>query len=157
MSLHTLQRQQFLPIEIQTAWGFFSSPGNLNKITPPNMGFDILSGFNEREKMYPGMIIEYHVSPFAGLKLHWVTEITHVQEPYYFVDEQRHGPYALWHHRHLFKEVEGGVLMTDIVCYRPPLGALGDIMNTLVIRKKVESIFAHRKNVLEAIFPGGKQ
>jgi ligand-binding SRPBCC domain-containing protein len=102
--------------------------------------------------MYAGMIIEYHVSPLAGVNLHWVTEITHVEEPNYFVDEQRKGPYTLWHHRHFFKEVPGGVIMKDIVCYQLPMGIIGNWMNTLLVRKKVTAIFDHRKLVLEKIF-----
>ncbi len=115
------------------------------------MGFDILSGF-DGEKMYPGMIINYIVRPLFCLPMNWTTEITHVVEPHYFVDEQRFGPYAFWHHKHFLKEIDGGVEMEDIVHYKVPFGPVGKIVNALVVRKKVEEIFRYREKVLKEMF-----
>ena len=123
-SLHT---EQFIPISLQEAWDFFSSPANLAKITPEKMGFNIISK-HHGPKMYPGQIIEYTVKPLLGIPLYWMTEITHVKEGVYFVDEQRFGPYTMWHHQHHFTEVKGGVKMEDIVHYKIPLGFLGGIL-----------------------------
>ena len=115
------------------------------------MGFDVITS-DLPEKMYAGMIIAYHVRPLFGIKTTWVTEITHVNEFKYFVDEQRFGPYTMWHHQHLIEPVEGGILMTDIIDYQPPMGFLGAIANKLVIRKTLKEIFAFRKIKLEAYF-----
>ena len=116
------------------------------------MGFDITSG-NLPEKMYPGMIISYKVRPLLGIPMTWVTEITHVVEKKYFVDEQRVGPYALWHHQHFIEPYENGVMMRDIISYRPPLGFLGSIANALFIRKQLEGIFKYREAALRMRFP----
>ncbi len=150
--LHTLQTKQFLKADIHTLWDFMSSPKNLAKITPEYMGFHILSNEADIAKMYAGQIIEYYVTPVAGIKMHWVTEITHVEHLHYFVDEQRFGPYKLWHHKHFLKEVEGGVEMIDIVHYKIPFGFLGKIANTLFIKKKLNEIFNHRFKTLEKMF-----
>lgn len=149
MSCYSLTRTQRLPIDIPTAWDFFSSPYNLQAITPAYMNFRIL---NEVGRMYAGQIITYKVSPVAGIPLFWMTEITHVREGEYFVDEQRKGPYAMWHHQHFFKPIPDGVEMTDIVNYELPLGILGDIAHAIFVKKQVESIFEHRHRVLEERF-----
>jgi ligand-binding SRPBCC domain-containing protein len=141
--VYTLQTEQFIPISLAEAWDFFSSPANLAKITPEHMGFNIISK-HHGEKMYAGQIIEYTVKPLMGIPLYWMTEITHVQEGTYFVDEQRFGPYIMWHHQHHFKEVSGGVVMTDIVHYKIPLGFLGDIANWLFVKKQLQGIFDFR-------------
>jgi len=148
MAFYQLHRKQFLSVPAEKLWDFISSPGNLKKITPPDMGFDITSP-ELPDKMYAGMIISYRVSPFVGLNTTWVTEITHVEEMRYFVDEQRVGPYAMWHHQHILEQQEGGVMMTDIVTYRPPFGILGRIANTLLIRRRLDQIFAYREKVME--------
>lgn len=159
MSLHILNTTQRLPISISKAWDFLSSPENLSEITPGNMGFKITNGYNESttdktvfSKMYPGMIIAYIVKPMLNIPVKWVTEITHVQEPNYFVDEQRFGPYKFWHHKHFLKEIQGGVEMTDIVHYKIPLGPIGDLLNILFIKKKLAHIFEYRYNKLEKLF-----
>jgi len=144
-SMHILETQQNLPISLKEAWDFFSSPGNLKEITPAHMSFEITSGYKKGDKMYPGMIITYIVKPVLKISMNWVTEITHVQEPDYFVDEQRFGPYALWHHKHFFKEIEGGVQMTDIIHYKIPMGLIGKLANQLYI-------FKHRHHRLEELF-----
>jgi ligand-binding SRPBCC domain-containing protein len=151
MKIYNLKRTQFLPISIKEAWEFFSSPANLSKITPGHMGFKILY-MSGGPKMYPGQVIRYIVYGLPGIPMNWMTEITHVQEPNYFVDEQRFGPYALWHHQHHFKEVEGGVEMTDEVNYAIPLGFLGRLANWLFVAREVNRIFDHRYNVLESYF-----
>lgn len=152
MKTYQLTYEQKLPITLEQAWDFFSSPINLAKITPDHMGFIITSNFKEGQKMYPGMIITYKVSPLLGLKLDWMTEITHVKEGEYFVDEQRFGPYALWHHQHHFKEIPGGVLMTDIINYAIPMGFLGRIANSVLVAKEVQGIFDYREIAVEKLF-----
>jgi ligand-binding SRPBCC domain-containing protein len=151
MPVYTLHQTLTIPSTIDKVWDFISSPGNLKKITPEYMGFDVATK-NLPEKMYPGMIISYKVSPFLGIKMTWVTEITQVSELKYFVDEQRVGPYKMWHHQHFIEPVEGGVLMTDIVDYQPPLGFLGAIANQLVIKSQLNEIFSYRTRQLEAYF-----
>jgi ligand-binding SRPBCC domain-containing protein len=148
MPLYQIYKTQKIPASIDEVWDFIASPGNLKEITPPYMGF-IIKSKNANEKMYAGMIITYKVSPLAGIKLNWVTEITQVKEKDYFVDEQRIGPYKMWHHQHKIEAIEGGVLMTDIVSYQPPFGILGALANTLIIRRKLENIFDFRTNTLE--------
>lgn len=155
MALHQLKRKQILPISLEQAWEFFSSPFNLAQITPPDMGFKVKL-VRPEDKMYPGMIIAYRVSPLLHIPMGWVTEITHVQEPYYFVDEQRFGPYSLWHHQHHFRELQEGVEMTDIVSYKIPFGILGDLANALFVRKRLEYIFDYRYQTLERMFPSKK-
>lgn len=149
--LHTLHTKQFLKSNLTTVWDFMSSPSNLARITPAYMGFHILSDIKDT-KMYPGQIIEYYVTPVAGIKMHWVTEITHVKDLGYFVDEQRFGPYSFWHHKHFLKEVPGGVEMTDVLHYKVPFGILGKIVNSLFVKKKIKEIFDYRFHKLEEIF-----
>lgn len=151
MKVYNLKRTQVLPISLAEAWQFFSTPKNLQKITPPHMGFKIryLSG---GEKMYAGQLILYKINIFPGIPVDWATEIAHVVEPYYFVDEQRFGPYALWHHQHHFRQMTDGVEMTDEVNYAIPLGFLGRMANSLFVRRQVEAIFDHRHQVLENYF-----
>lgn len=151
MAFYQLHTSQKIPATIQEVWDFISSPKNLKKITPPYMGFDITSK-DLPEKMYPGMIISYKVSPVAGVKMNWVTEITHIKELEFFVDEQRAGPYSMWHHQHRIEPVEGGVLMTDIISYRPPFGFLGALANALFIRRQLKGIFDYRTKAVERIF-----
>jgi ligand-binding SRPBCC domain-containing protein len=151
MKLYTLYREQKLNIDIKTAWEFFSSPENLKTITPPYMGFEITSKHSQ-EKMFAGMIISYVVKPLINLPFTWVTEITHVKEKEYFVDEQRFGPYKLWHHLHRFKIVDNKLVMIDLVNYVISFGIIGRIAHKLFIRKKIEEIFDYRKNILEDKF-----
>lgn len=151
MAFYQFKKTQKIPTDIDQVWDFISSPKNLKKITPEYMGFDIT--FTDLpDKMYPGMIISYKVSPVAGVKTTWVTEITQVREKKYFVDEQRIGPYAMWHHEHIIEPIENGVLMTDIVSYQPPFGFLGSIANKLLIKKKLKEIFDYRTKAVIEIF-----
>jgi len=151
MKIYTKKYKTIIPISIDEAWDFFSSPKNLAVITPPHMGFNITSEFNG-EKMYPGLLITYKVSPLFGLKMDWCTEITHVLDKQYFVDEQRFGPYAMWHHQHHFKVIEGGVEMTDIIDYAVPFGVLGRMMNTILISNEIEKIFTFREAKIKELF-----
>jgi ligand-binding SRPBCC domain-containing protein len=151
MGFYQLYKTQKVPATIEQVWDFISSPANLKKITPEYMGFNITSKMLS-EKMYPGMIISYKVSPVFGIKMTWVTEITHVKEKEYFVDEQRVGPYSMWHHEHKIEPIEGGVLMTDIVSYKPPLGILGSIANYILIKKQLQEIFDYRTVAVEKMF-----
>jgi ligand-binding SRPBCC domain-containing protein len=155
MKIYNLKRTQFLPISIETAWEFFSNPANLSKITPEHMGFKILY-MSGGPKMYPGQIIRYVIRVLPGIPMSWTTEITHVHEPHYFIDEQRFGPYALWHHQHHFREVDGGVEMTDEVNYAIPFGPLGRLANRLFVEREVNRIFEHRYSVLEKFFSDKK-
>lgn len=150
MKIYQLHSLQKLPISIEEAWDFLSSPKNLKTITPDYMGFDILSGADK--KMYPGQIIEYIVKPVLGIPNKWVTEITHVIENKYFVDEQRFGPYALWHHKHFLKEVPGGVEMEDIIHYKLPFGIFGQLIHPILVKPKLEEIFEFRKQKLIQLF-----
>ncbi len=144
---YSLKTVQHLPIDIKQAWEFFSNPANLQQITPSQLGFSIISS-HHGVKMYAGQIIEYKVKPVLGIPLYWMTEITHVEDRKYFIDEQRFGPYALWHHQHHFKEVENGVEMTDIVHYKLPLGILGRIAHELFVKKQLKEIFDYRYKVV---------
>ena len=149
--LFKLESKQFLPISIDEAWAFFSSPKNLKKITPEHMGFHITS--ENKKDMYPGMLITYIVTPVLGIKMRWCTEITQVEDKKYFIDEQRFGPYNMWHHEHHFKEVDGGVEMTDIIHYGIPLGILGQIANNLFVKKQLKDIFAYRAKIVNELWP----
>ena len=151
MKIYTQIFKQNVPISIEKAWDFFSSPKNLAKITPEHMGFIITSNYND-EKMYPGMLITYKVSPLLGIQLDWCTEITHVVDHKYFVDEQRFGPYAMWHHQHHFKEIDGGVEMIDIVNYAIPFGFIGRIANSILVESEVKKIFDYRTVKIDEFF-----
>ncbi|MEQ6123404.1 SRPBCC family protein [Pseudotenacibaculum sp. MALMAid0570] len=150
MKIYRLHKKQSLPISIDEAWAFLSSPANLKTITPSYMSFDILSGADR--PMYPGQIIQYIVTPVMGIKTKWVTEITHVVDRKYFVDEQRFGPYALWHHKHFIKEIDGGVEMEDIIDYKVPLGFLGRMIHPFIVKPKLEEIFNYRQKKLIELF-----
>jgi len=148
--MYTIERVQKVPISLQQAWDFFQNPANLATITPDSMGFDIRS--EVPAEMYPGLFIHYKVSPLLGIKMNWTTEITHVNAPHYFVDEQRVGPYAIWHHEHHFKEIDGGVEMLDRVNYKVPFGILGKIAHPIVVKSKLEEIFDYRVRKVEELF-----
>jgi ligand-binding SRPBCC domain-containing protein len=149
--VYSIKTVQKIPISIDQAWDFFSRPDNLKHITPPQLGFEIISK-HHGEKMYPGQIIEYTVKPILGIPLYWMTEITHVQDKQFFIDEQRFGPYSLWHHQHHFKEIEGGVEMTDIVHYKLPFWFLGDIAQVVMVKKQLKGIFDFRVDAVEQKF-----
>ena len=148
--VYRLSSKQKLPITIDEAWDFLSSPKNLKTITPDYMSFDILSGADK--PMFAGQIIQYIVTPVLGIKTNWVTEITHVIDKQYFVDEQRFGPYALWHHKHFIKEIDGGVEMEDIIDYKVPFGFLGRLVHPILVKPKLTEIFNYRtKKLIELV------
>ena len=147
MSSYALKKVQRIPIRIDEAWDFFSSPDNLKVITPKYMNFRVLSN-SDSEKMFAGQIITYRVSPILGIPLFWMTEITHVRDREYFIDEQRFGPYALWHHKHFFKEIPGGTEMIDFLDYKLPMGFVGNIAHALFVRRQIQSIFEYRSKIL---------
>ena len=150
MKIYTIHKKQKLPISLDEAWDFLSNPKNLKFITPDYMGFNIISGADR--EMYPGQIIQYVVTPVLGIKSKWVTEITHVRDKEYFVDEQRFGPYALWHHKHFIKEIKDGVEMEDIIDYKIPLGILGQLVHPILVKPKLEEIFSFREKKLIELF-----
>lgn len=153
--VYSLKTVQIIKTSLDEAWDFFSSPKNLQKITPTKLGFEIISQ-HHGEKMYAGQIIEYKVRPVLGIPLYWMTEITHVSDKQYFVDEQRFGPYSMWHHQHHFKQVAEGIEMTDIVHYKIPFWIAGDIANTLFVKQQLKNIFDHRFQVVETLFNQNK-
>ena len=149
--VHSLQAIQKIPGKLPDVWSFFSKPDNLKDITPAYLHFNVISKYHG-DTIYAGQIIEYKVSPLLGIPLYWMTEITHVQDAVYFVDEQRYGPYSMWHHQHHFKAIDGGVEMTDIVHYKNPFWFLGDVANALFVRKQLRSIFAFRYQKTAEVF-----
>lgn len=149
--VYHIQRLQNIPAGIDAVWEFIASPGNLAKITPDDMGF-VVTSEPHQGSMYAGQIITYKVSPIAGIKLSWMTEITHVKDMEYFVDEQRFGPYAFWHHQHFIKPIAGGVEMRDLVHYKIPYGFVGDIVNSLLVKRKLKEIFDFRHKAIEKMF-----
>jgi ligand-binding SRPBCC domain-containing protein len=148
--VYNLKAVQFLPITIEKAWEFFSNPNNLSTITPDKLKFKTLT--QNLDSIYAGQVIEYKVHPVLGVPLYWMTEITHVEHHKYFVDEQRFGPYTMWHHQHHFKAVEGGVEMTDLVHYKLPFWFLGYIANSLFVKAQLKEIFDYRFKKVEEIF-----
>ncbi|MGE5497318.1 MAG: SRPBCC family protein [Syntrophothermus sp.] len=150
MKIYTLISKMILPVSMETCWNYFSDPKNLQEITPPDMHFKIIS--EPSGKMYPGQIIPYRIKIFPMISVSWVTEITHVKDYEYFVDEQRFGPYKFWHHRHSFKETGSGIEMTDLVHYAIPFGIIGRLAHKLIIKKKLKNIFDFRTAKLKAEF-----
>ena len=148
--VYTLSTEQILNMSLKEAWDFFSSPENLAKITPEEMGFDITSA--EPERMFAGQIITYKIKIFPFIKSNWVTEITQVENNSYFIDEQRLGPYKMWHHEHHFFKTQKGTKMVDRVTYRIPFGVIGRWAHSLFIKKKLNYIFNYRAKVLEEKF-----
>ncbi len=151
MATYSLKTVQKIPAGLDKLWSFFSDATKLQDITPRNLGFRMLSSQGHMN-MYPGQIIEYIVKPVLGIPLYWMTEITHVQPQLYFIDEQRFGPYQLWHHQHHFRSIEGGVEMTDIIHYRNSFGFLGNIANSLFVENQLRKIFEYRFRKIEDLF-----
>lgn len=152
MAFYQFKKTQKIKADLDEVWEFISSPANLKRITPPAMGFDITSP-DLPDRMYEGMIISYRVKPLFNVETTWVTEITQVKNKSFFVDEQRVGPYKLWHHQHHLKQEEDGILMTDIISYEPPFGPLGALANWIIIKRKLEEIFEFRRYALTQVFP----
>jgi ligand-binding SRPBCC domain-containing protein len=152
MPFYTLKRVQILPVTIETAWDFFSNPAKLQEITPKHLGFNITSDPQFLSPMYTGQVISYTITPILGIPLSWMTEIKHVEKHKLFVDEQRHGPYALWYHQHHFKVVPEGVEMIDLVHYKLPLGPLGQFAHWLFVKRQLKDIFDYRTKTIAAYF-----
>jgi ligand-binding SRPBCC domain-containing protein len=152
--IYRLQYEQVLNTSLENAWTFFSRADNLEKITPSYMRFDVTSPKTD-SPVYAGQIITYVIRPVLGIPVRWMTEITHVVEGRYFIDEQRKGPYGFWHHQHHFEEVPGGVKMTDIVHYSMPLGILGSLAHALFVQRQLRDIFAFRREAVEQLFRKG--
>lgn len=151
MKIYHFKQRQFVKADIDNVWDFFSSPKNLNEITPPFMNFEILD-VSGSEKMFNGQQITYKVSPFPFFRVKWVTEITDVAPKTFFADKQKKGPFSLWHHEHKFTEKDGGVEMEDHVMYAVPFWFLGQIVNTLAVRRQVQQIFDYRRERVEKLF-----
>ncbi len=152
MKVYTLESQTVLNTSIDKAWEYFSRPENLNEITPPDMQFRILTDVSGK-KMHAGMIIHYRIQPAPFMSFGWTTEISHSVDKQYFVDEQRFGPYAFWHHQHIFEDKGTHVLMTDIVNYALPMGFLGRIAHAIWVKNKLSGIFDYRTQVINRVFP----
>ena len=150
MSIHTFKATQLIPTTLNQAWDFFSSPRNLALITPPQMNFNITSTLTS-EKIFPGQLIAYDVTPLWNMRVKWISEIKDLREPVYFVDEQRKGPYKLWRHRHFFTEVVGGIEMADEINYEIGYGIIGSMMHSKV-RNRIEQIFDYRRKKIAQIF-----
>ena len=148
--MHTLLYSQKLPISLEECWNFFSCPKNLKTITPDHLEFEIQN--DQDISIYPGQIIHYKIKPILGIPLEWVTEITHIQKPDYFIDEQRIGPYKLWHHEHHFEPIPNVVTIHDHVYYQLFFGFIGRGLNSLWVKKAVDTIFQYRKDKLENLF-----
>lgn len=145
-----LKQEQFLPITLDQAWHFFATPKNLNEVTPNDMVFEITSEIPDT--MYEGLLIHYRLKPMLNIPVDWCTEITHIKEKEYFVDEQRKGPYKIWHHEHHFKPVQGGVMMTDLLHYDIGKSVIGWLAGKLFVHNKVKAIFDYRHKTLDKMF-----
>jgi ligand-binding SRPBCC domain-containing protein len=143
MAIYSFSKEQYIPADMDTVWSFFVNPSNLSVITPPDMNFEQIS--EKTGQIYAGQLIRYRVVPLLGIPVKWMTEITHMDEGRFFVDEQRMGPFSFWHHQHHFEAVAGGVKMTDIIHYKNPLGWLGVLANGMLVRKRLEKIFEYRR------------
>jgi ligand-binding SRPBCC domain-containing protein len=151
MSLHTLRIRQNIPASLEKVWEFISSPSNLKAITPPSMGFDIITP-EPPPVMYEGMFITYRVKPLLGIPMRWVSEITHIVPMRYFIDEQRVGPYRIWHHEHHVEAKTGYVEMRDIIHYEVPFAIFGDVANAILVQGQLRKIFDYRRQSLETLF-----
>lgn len=152
MTIFCLHRDQIIPAPIEIVWDYFCNPGNLNELTPSDMNFEIIS--SPLGKMYEGQIIEYRVGIFPGVRTTWLTEISHVRRMEYFVDEQRIGPYEFWYHEHKFCSLDHNqTQMIDNVTYSVGYGLIGDMLNALVIGKKLSGIFNFRSRKIQDLYP----
>src|SRR5829696_1631863 len=149
--VYSLYSKQNIPKSLEEVWGFFSDANNLLNVTPPHLNLKVTNKVYG-DTVYAGQVMTYIVKPLLGIPLSWMTEIRHVEPLKYFVDEQRKGPYKLWHHQHHFKSIEGGVEMIDIVHYRLPFGPIGNIANGLIVKKELEKIFSYRYQKIVELF-----
>jgi len=147
----TLKYLQKVPLSLKGSWDFFSSPANLKILTPEHLDFEITNDL-QNKKMYPGQIIAYRIRPVLNFPLVWVSEITQVEEPYYFIDQQLIGPYKFWHHEHRFNPIPNGVEVVDIIYYKMPFGVLGKVLHLLKVKQDLQAIFSYRQAKLEKLF-----
>lgn len=152
---YRIRKTQLLPVGMDMAWDFFSDPANLSRITPPRMGFTVVSEPHQG-RIYAGQIIEYRLRPVLGIPMYWMTEITRVDPGRMFIDEQRFGPYSFWHHQHHFEPRGNGTLMSDIVHYRVPLGWLGDLANALFVHRQLEGLFSYRTSAVDQLLENNR-
>ncbi len=155
MKIYKKEWKQTIPGSLDEIWNFFSRPENLDELTPKDMKFQILTDIKDRP-MYEGMLIQYKVSPLLNIKMNWTTEITNIKDKSYFIDQQRFGPYQLWHHQHHFKEVKEGILMTDILHYAIGYSFIGNIANALFVSGRIQEIFDYRYQKVEELFANKK-
>ncbi len=148
--IYTLHREQIIPASTERVWAYFATPRNLNEMTPPDMAFEFVHGGDE--PMYAGQVIAYKVAILPGVRVRWLTQITHVEPGHRFIDEQRAGPYRLWIHEHRFEPLPDGVRMTDHVTYALPFGPLGDLTHALYIRRRLAQIFDYRREKVNTLF-----
>lgn len=153
--MYTLHKKQNIPITLDQAWEFLSDPKNLSVLTPKEMNMTIVSEADR--PMYAGQVIQYSVTPVAGIKTKWISEITQYVEGKYFVDLQLYGPYAFWHHQHFIHEIDGGVQMEDIINYKVPFGVLGKLVHPFLVKPKLEQVFNYRKQQLTKLFGAYKE
>ncbi|HVG16673.1 MAG TPA: SRPBCC family protein [Chitinophagaceae bacterium] len=149
--VYSIFSKQKVPASLDGVWAFFSDAKNLAAVTPPHLNLKVTNEVYGGA-LYPGQVMTYRVKPLLGIPISWMTEITHVEPMKYFVDEQRKGPYKLWHHQHHFKTIDGGVEMTDLVHYRLPLGVLGSMANRLLVQQELRKIFAYRYQKIIELF-----
>jgi ligand-binding SRPBCC domain-containing protein len=149
--MHCLKHSQKLPLSVEESWSFFSDPKNLSILTPSYLNFEMMFD-GPVDRMYAGQIIGHLIRPLWNIRIGWITEITHVQEPLYFIDEQRFGPYKFWHHEHRFHPIAHGVEMLDTIYYQLPLGIFGQALHAIKVKKDLAAIFAYRKTKLEELF-----
>jgi ligand-binding SRPBCC domain-containing protein len=154
MAVHKLVSELYIPASVPLVWAFFCAPSNLQCLTPHYMKMRVTSG-ELPAVIYAGQIITYKVSPLLGVPISWTTEITHVEPGRRFVDDQRRGPFKLWHHQHLFEPHGSGTSMIDIVHYEIPLWIAGEIAHRLFVRRQIEEIFEYRRRMIEQCFPRG--
>lgn len=151
--VYTLQKQHLLPAPLEDVWDFFSNPANLSRLTPGHLNLKFTNELFGSD-LYAGQLITYRIRPFAGIPVFWMTEITQVKAQQYFIDEQRMGPYAFWHHQHHFEAAEGGVRMTDIVHYKLPGAFLGAFLHRIWVKNQLEQIFRFRTEKMRQLWPG---
>tara|TARA_B110000444_G_scaffold244587_1_gene264189 strand:- start:563 stop:1060 length:498 start_codon:yes stop_codon:yes gene_type:complete len=149
--LFTLYAKQTVETKVDVLWDFFKKPSNLNKLTPQDVHFKIKSG--KSDDFYEGKIISYKIQPFKLIALNWVTEISHVKEGSYFIDNQVSGPYKMWHHEHRFKSnTDGTTEIIDKVKYKVPFYILGRLMHKILIKRKLLEIFTFRQKQINDLF-----
>ena len=149
--IYSLETKQIIDRPIEEIWSFFTNPKNLNQLTPSDMNFKILSGSSD--DFYEGKIISYSINPFKFYNIKWVTEITKIKKNDFFIDEQRFGPYKMWHHEHHFiKNNDNTTTIHDKVIYKLPYGIIGKINHKLFIKKRLLEIFNFRKKTMKQLY-----